>query len=111
MDAMMAKGASFRTHVTSLIGTPDIVLEESALVVFVHGCYWHRHARCTEGKTIKSRTRAEVLRFNRQVARDSVVAATLEGEGWKVFIAWECDLKRNAFAVADQIIEIQEKMG
>lgn len=61
-------------------------------VVFVHGCFWHRHAGCRVAKTPKSNTEFWVEKFGRNQRRDELVASKLQAMGWRVIIAWECDL-------------------
>ncbi len=81
-------------------GSPDIVLPKYKAVVFVHGCFWHRHAGCKVATIPKSNTEFWVEKFNRNVARDARVIKELELAGWRVIVAWECELDSPAKAVA-----------
>eukprot|EP01041_Mallomonas_annulata_P022893 gene22893-43297_t len=85
-------GMRYRLHAKDLPGTPDLVFPRHKAVVFVHGCFWHRHEGCKIATTPKSNTPFWVEKFGKNVARDSRVAAALKDLGWRIFIAWECDL-------------------
>ena len=39
-------GYRFRLHGKDLSGSPDIVLPKYKTVIFVNGCFWHRHENC-----------------------------------------------------------------
>lgn len=85
-------GLRYRLHSTALPGKPDIVLPRYKAVIFVHGCFWHRHAGCNIATTPKSNTLFWVGKFEKNVARDARVTAELEALGWRVLVAWECEL-------------------
>jgi len=63
-------------------------------VIFVHGCFWHRHQRCRYAYTPKSRIDFWERKFAANIARDKEVSKRLRREGWRVVIVWECDLAR-----------------
>lgn len=90
--ALHALGFRFRLHRKDLPGKPDIVLPRYRAAVFVHGCFWHRHAGCKIATTPKSNTGFWVEKFDRNVARDNRSRILLEAQGWTVIIAWECEL-------------------
>lgn len=102
--ALHALGFRYRLHV-KLPGKPDIVLPRHKAVVFVHGCFWHRHAGCKVASTPKSNTAFWQEKFERNVQRDARVQDELEAAGWRVLIAWECELtgKGKAAAAASRI--------
>lgn len=85
-------GFRFRLHVKDLPGKPDIVLPRYRTVIFVHGCFWHRHARCKLAYTPKSRVRFWKSKFAGNVARDKKACAQLRRQGWKVLTVWECSV-------------------
>ncbi len=89
-----ALGFRFRLHAGDLPGKPDIVLRRLHVVIFVHGCFWHRH-RCRNGRA-SPRTRAAFWRekFARNVARDRATRAALRRGGWRVLVVWECQLRK-----------------
>lgn len=74
-----------------LPGRPDIVLPRHRLVVFVHGCFWHRHAGCVKTTTPSTRAEFWQAKFSANTARDQRVAAALKALGWRVLVVWECD--------------------
>ncbi|MGI6496355.1 MAG: very short patch repair endonuclease [Kiritimatiellia bacterium] len=86
-------GFRFSLHAKHLPGRPDVVLRKWKCVVFVHGCFWHRHPGCPVATTPKSRTAFWTEKFERNVARDSSVKARLEALGWRVVTVWGCETK------------------
>jgi DNA mismatch endonuclease (patch repair protein) len=77
-----------------LPGRPDIVLPKYKTVIFVHGCFWHRHAGC-KGTTTTPKTRTEwwQAKFDRNVSNDWKNQKALKEMGWNVIVIWECQLK------------------
>ncbi|MGS4991016.1 very short patch repair endonuclease [Roseibium sp. RP-7] len=90
-----AAGYRFRLHAPDLPGKPDIVLKKYKTVIFVHGCFWHRHDGCTGATIPKTRTEFWTKKFEATVERDLRKKEELEQAGWKVEIVWECELKRD----------------
>lgn len=90
--ALHALGLRFRLHRKDLPGRPDIVLPRHRTVVFVHGCFWHRHHGCKIATTPKSNTAFWVEKFDRNTTRDARAAELLVAQGWRVIVAWECEL-------------------
>jgi DNA mismatch endonuclease (patch repair protein) len=103
--ALHRQGLRFRLNVKKLPGKPDIVLPRYKSVVLVHGCFWHRHEGCKVATTPKSNTPYWMDKFGRNVARDARVAEELTSGGWRVFVAWECELDsgRKAVATAERL--------
>ena len=95
-------GYRFRLNRKDLPGRPDIVLPKHRTVVFVHGCFWHRHEGCRYAYTPKSRTEFWQRKFARNVARDREVRDALERQGWRVLWVWECEIKDIA-ALTDRL--------
>lgn len=91
-------GLRFRLHGVGLPGKPDLVFARYKTVVFVHGCFWHRHARCSIATMPKSNTSFWIKKFERNVERDKRTISQLEAQGWRVFVAWECALSSTAKA-------------
>jgi DNA mismatch endonuclease (patch repair protein) len=87
------KGLRFRLHAKELPGKPDLVFPKYKAVVFVHGCFWHRHSGCKYATTPSSREHFWANKLSENVARDSYQIATLVGLGWRVFVVWECELR------------------
>jgi len=85
-------GYRFRLHRRDLPGSPDLVLPKYQTVVFVHGCFWHRHKGCQFAYTPKTRTAFWMKKFSDNVERDQRVARDLRKAGWHVLTVWECEL-------------------
>ncbi|MEX5574207.1 DNA mismatch endonuclease Vsr [Pseudomonas lijiangensis] len=86
-------GLRFRLHSKSLPGSPDVVLPKRRTVVFVHGCYWHRHPGCRYASMPKTRQDFWLPKFTSNVERDSRKAEQLRELGWRVVVVWECETK------------------
>jgi len=89
-----ALGLRFRLHRRDLPGRPDIVLPGRNAVVFVHGCFWHRHANCTRATTPASNAAYWRKKFLRNVERDAEAQRALRKLGWRVLVVWECELRK-----------------
>lgn len=90
---VFALGYRYRLHANDLPGHPDLVFRPRKKVIFVHGCFWHRHAHCALARMPKSRVEfwEPKLEGNRQ--RDEKNNRALAREGWRVLTLWECELK------------------
>lgn len=86
-------GFRFRLHRDDLPGTPDIVLQKHKTVIFVHGCFWHRHEGCSSASMPRQNTEYWKTKFERNVRRDSNNVRELKNGGWRVLILWECELR------------------
>lgn len=86
-------GLRFRLHRKDLPGRPDLVFPKHRLVVFVHGCFWHRHEGCQHASTPKSRNAFWTKKFASNVDRDARQQAALRKLGWQVLVIWECEVK------------------
>ncbi len=87
-------GYRFRLHGSDLPGRPDIVLPKHRAVVFVHGCFWHRHKGCKGATVPKTHRKFWAEKFARNVANDQKHIRRLRRMGWKVLMVWECQLRR-----------------
>jgi len=87
-------GYRFRIHRKGLPGKPDIVMAGRSLVIFVHGCFWHRHEGCSANRVPKSNVEFWEEKFKRNVERDARNRAELESMGWRVEVVWECETKK-----------------
>jgi len=90
-SALHRAGLRFRLHRRDLPGTPDIVLPRFKTVIFVHGCFWHRHEGCKYAYMPKSRIEFWEEKFSRNVERDRRKILQLQQAGWRVEIIWECE--------------------
>lgn len=90
--SLHALGLRYRLGGAGLPGRPDIVLPRHRAVVFVHGCFWHRHAGCKTASTPKSNTQFWTDKFARNIERDASANRQLASLGWRVFVVWECEI-------------------
>ena len=86
-------GYRFRLQRDDLPGKPDIVLPKYRTVIFVHGCFWHRHSGCKRASTPVDNADYWRRKFERNVARDAEDSAALKSQGWQVLVVWECELR------------------
>lgn len=83
-------GFRFRLHRRDLPGTPDLVFPKLGKVIFVHGCFWHRH-NCSKATSPKTRTQFWNDKFARNILRDKRNLRTLRALGWEPLVVWECE--------------------
>lgn len=86
-------GYRFRLHRKDLPGWPDIVLPKYKTVIFVNGCFWHRHHGCPRATTPKTNTKFWVEKFNATTIRDKRNYQELAARGWSFRIIWECEIQ------------------
>lgn len=86
-------GYRFRLHRRDLPGSPDLVFPGRRKIVFVHGCFWHRHQGCRQASTPSSRVEFWKDKFRRNVERDTAVERALRAAGWDVLIIWQCETR------------------
>lgn len=92
--ALHARGFRYRVNRRGLPGTPDLVFPRFAAVLFVHGCFWHRHEGCRRATTPSSNRDFWTDKFDRNMERDARKIAELEALGWRVGVVWECEILR-----------------
>ncbi len=85
-------GFRFRLHGKKLPGRPDVVLAKHKTVIFVHGCFWHRHQGCKNCTTPTNRREWWLAKLNGNAARDKLHQAALKKLGWRVIVIWECEI-------------------
>jgi DNA mismatch endonuclease, patch repair protein len=86
-------GYRFRLHRQDLPGIPDIILPKHRTIIFVHGCYWHRHKDCRFAYNPKSRQVFWQKKFDGTLQRDKKNYEVLTNMGWTVYVIWECETK------------------
>lgn len=91
---LFSKGLRYRKNVKTLPGKPDIVLKKYKTLVFVNGCFWHRHENCKYFVMPKSNTEYWQDKIARNVDRDVSTYQKLSEMGWNVIVIWECELKK-----------------
>lgn len=89
-----ARGFRYRLKTKILDYTPDVVLRKYKVVIFVHGCFWHRHKQCKYTTIPKTNIQKWKTKFAENEGRDLRVETILLASGWRVAIIWECWLKR-----------------
>lgn len=104
------KGLRFRLH-AKLPGKPDLVFQKYKTVVFVHGCFWHRHKHCQYTTTPKTRARFWQDKFASNLKRDALAQAKLEAQGWRVLIVWECQTSHEELDALAATIRSGRKEG
>ena len=105
---LFSKGFRYRKNVKKLPGCPDIVLPKYQTVIFVNGCFWHKHdcPRFVWPSSNQDYWRSKIFR---NVERDQLSCQELEALGWKVIVVWECELKKK---VRDtRLAELETEIG
>ena len=102
--ALHSAGLRYRLHGARLPGKPDLVFAKYHAVVFVHGCFWHRHENCRFATTPATRPEFWESKFTANVQRDARNMSDLLAMGWHVAVVWECALlQRGATDVAVEV--------
>lgn len=103
--ALHARGFRYRLHPPTVPGRPDLLFRKYGAVVFVHGCFWHRHRGCRYTTNPATRRGFWRAKFAANVARDVAVRNALLQAGWRVATVWECALRR-----PDQVVATVEQL-
>lgn len=98
------RGYRFRIHRKDLPGKPDIVFPGRRKAIFVHGCFWHQHSDCREGRMPRSRQEYWRPKLEKNIARDALAVEQLTSLGWQIAIVWECQLAQ-AGAIVDKLAD------
>lgn len=90
-------GYRYRLHRSDLPGRPDIVFGKRRKVIFIHGCFWHRHGDpgCRLARLPKSRLEFWEAKLNGNAERDAQRQRTLMQLGWDILVVWECELRQS----------------
>lgn len=94
-SALFKRGYRFRIHKKDLPGKPDITLPKYGTVIFVHGCFWHYHKNCREGRIPSSNSKFWKEKLERNISKDKRHIEALELAGWKVIVVWECEIENH----------------
>ena len=104
-------GYRFRLHGKDLPGSPDIVLPKYKTVIFVHGCFWHRHENCKYASTPKTRQEFWNKKFKKNIERDLEIQENIKNIEWRSVVIWECETK-NIDNLKEKIIDVfNESIG
>jgi len=99
-----AMGYRYRIHRTDLPGKPDLVFPGRRKVIFVHGCFWHRHEdpACAKARLPKSNQDYWLPKLERNMVRDADHLTMLQLMGWDVLVLWECEIEKDT-GIAERI--------
>ena len=103
--ALHARGFRYCLHVKDLPGKPDLVFPKFRAVIFVHGCFWHRHPGCPKATSPATRAKFWREKFDDNVMRDQRNSRRLEKMGWRVHTVWECELTGSLVGLAAERVE------
>jgi DNA mismatch endonuclease (patch repair protein) len=98
------KGYRFRIHMKSLAGKPDIVFLKFKIVIFVHGCFWHKHQNCSDGRIPKTNINYWGSKLQKNIENDMKNEEILRKAGWDVIVVWECEIQKKPEVVLARII-------
>lgn len=102
---LFSKGFRYRKNVKDLPGKPDIVLPKYKTVIFVHGCFWHRHEGCKYATTPSSNSEYWQTKFRKNTENDKKHVQELSALGWKVITIWECEIKKTFEETMDRVTD------
>ncbi|MDY0240119.1 MAG: DNA mismatch endonuclease Vsr [Bacteroidales bacterium] len=105
-SALHRLGYRFRVHKKDLPGKPDIVLPKYGTVIFVHGCFWHYHEDCREGRIPDTNSKFWKEKLFKNVEKDKSHQKNCRELGWKVIVVWECEVEKRINATLEKIIGI-----
>ena len=102
---LFRRGFRYRKNDSRYPGKPDIVLPKYHTVIFVNGCYWHRHENCKYATTPKTNVEFWEKKFSDNVKKDAESISALEADGWRVITLWECELKKDFKGTIEKAIQ------
>lgn len=91
---LFSKSFRFRKNVKKMAGVPDIVLPKYNTVIFIHGCFWHKHKNCKKAELPETRYEFWKNKIDGNVERDKKNIRQLKKAGWKVIVFWQCRLTK-----------------
>ena len=103
-------GFRYRLYRKDLPGKPDLVLNKYRTVVFVHGCFWHRHEGCKASRMPENNAEYWRNKFKRNLERDRYNENCLRKEGWNVVVVWQCELRDLNKLASELVKAIQNSM-
>ena len=102
---LFSQGFRYRKNVTDMPGKPDIVLPRYRTVIFIHGCYWHRHEGCKNCSIPGTNQEFWLQKFQKNVENDLKHKTQLETAGWKVLILWECQIEKDFDSLMEKLVK------
>jgi DNA mismatch endonuclease (patch repair protein) len=106
-----ATGYRYRLHARDLPGKPDLVFPARRKVVFINGCFWHRHRDCALSRLPKSRTEYWTEKLERNRERDERNVAALRKLGWEVLTVWECEVRDPATLMPRVVAFLEQRLA
>lgn len=103
-SALFRLGYRYRIHAKQLPGKPDLVLPKYHTVIFVHGCFWHQHKDCREGRVPSTNSEFWKDKLNRNSERDAANIKHLKKLKWQVLTIWECEIERQLEKTIKRVI-------
>ena len=104
-SALHRLGFRYSLRRKDLPGKPDLVLVKYRAVIFVNGCFWHRHPDCRHATTPKSNLEFWERKFRRNVERDKRNHKELCEKGWRVIVVWECELYEHTMETIERVVD------
>jgi len=101
---LFKRGFRFRVNKKDLPGKPDIVLPKYRTAIFVHGCFWHYHKDCREGRIPSTNTKFWKEKLERNIAKDEKNVEALKNKGWNVVVVWECEIENKLEKTLEYLI-------
>jgi DNA mismatch endonuclease, patch repair protein len=96
-------GFRFRKNYEKLPGRPDIVLPKYQLAIFVHGCFWHGHENCHQGRRPKTNTDFWIPKIDENIKRDLKKINAIKKLGWRVAVVWQCSLDNDLERILERL--------
>jgi DNA mismatch endonuclease (patch repair protein) len=110
-SAIHSLGYRFRLHKKELPGKPDLAFPRYHVAVFVHGCFWHQHKGCIDGKIPKSRQDYWIPKFRRTADRDKAARKALRHAGWTPLVVWECEVEKDLDGALDRLTSLLKEQA
>lgn len=104
-SALFKMGYRFRIHRKDLPGKPDIVFPKQRLAIFVHGCFWHYHQDCREGRIPSTNSKFWKEKLQKNISKDERNIEALQSLGWQVLVVWECDIEKKLSNTLESVIQ------
>ncbi|MBS1687535.1 MAG: DNA mismatch endonuclease Vsr [Bacteroidetes bacterium] len=105
-SALFSLGYRYRLHDKNLPGKPDIIFRKQKIAIFVHGCFWHFHNDCPEGRVPNTNSKFWKEKLEKNIERDKRNIEHLQSEGWKTIVIWECEVEKQLKITTEKIVKI-----